>query len=229
MGPGLSALLVFVALIVIWAVVLKRNITEAALISLTILPFFGGVDQAPSLMLGGITYALNHEVLFASMAFVFMSFLLQNSNVLTGMLKIFTRLFGRLKGGPAYVNTAISSVLGCLSGGNSPNAATSGAFTAEWLLKSGWKREEAATLIAANGGLASGFPPSSSLFIVLGFPTVAGLIFVFGQALCIVLGQPEWIIQLENSVDGVIFPAIAITGLLCWIYSLIWKPKKSDD
>lgn len=58
---------------------------------------------------------------------------------------------------------------------------------------------------------------------------VAGLIFVFGQALCIVLGQPEWIIQLESSVDGVIFPAIAITGLLCWIYSLIWKTKKSDD
>lgn len=37
---------------------------------------------------------------------------------------IFTRLFGRLKGGPAYVNTAISSALGCMSGGNTPNAAT---------------------------------------------------------------------------------------------------------
>ena len=192
MGPGLSALLVFVALIVVWAVVLKRNITEAALISLIILPFFGGVDQAPSLMLGGITYALNYEVLFASMAFVFMSFLLQNSNVLTGMLKIFTRL----KGGPAYVNTAISSVLGCLSGGNSPNAATSGAFTAEWLLKSGWKREEAATLIAANGGLASGFPPSSSLFIVLGFPTVAGLVS-----------------------EGQLYIALFVTG----IYQVIWR------
>ena len=58
---------------------------------------------------------------------------------------------------------------------------------------------------------------------------VGGLIFVFGQALCLVLGQPEWIIQLESSVDAIIFPAIALTGLLCWIYSLIWKTGKSKD
>ena len=49
MGPGLTALLVFIALIIIWAVVLKRNIVEAAILSLIILPFFGGVDQAPGL------------------------------------------------------------------------------------------------------------------------------------------------------------------------------------
>ncbi|WP_420176864.1 TRAP transporter large permease subunit [Luteococcus sp. OSA5] len=176
MGPGLSALLVFIALIVAWAVVLKRNITEAAALSLVILPFFGGFDRAWSLMLGAVKYALNYEVLFASLAFVFMSFLLQNSNVLTGMLEIFTRLFGRLKGGPAYANTAISSVLGCFSGGNTPNAATAGAFTANWLMRSGWKKEQAATLIAGNGGLGAGFPPSASLFLVLGFPTVAGVV-----------------------------------------------------
>ena len=147
MGPGLTALLVFIALIIIWAVVLKRNIVEAAILSLIILPFFGGVDQAPGLMTGAIKYVLNYEVLYASLAFIVMSFLLQHSNVLDGMLHIFTRLFGRLKGGPAYVNTAISSALGCMSGGNTPNAATAGAFTSEWLLKSGWKREQAATLI----------------------------------------------------------------------------------
>ena len=170
MGPGLTALLVFIALIIIWAVVLKRNIVEAAILSLIILPFFGGVDQAPSLMSGAIKYVLNYEVLYASLAFIVMAFLLQHSNVLDGMLHIFTRLFGRLKGGPAYVNTAISSALGCMSGGNTPNAATAGAFTAEWLLKSGWNREQAATLIAANGGLGAGFPPCAGLFIVLGFP-----------------------------------------------------------
>lgn len=100
MGPGLTALLVFIALIIIWAVVLKRNIVEAAILSLIILPFFGGVDQAPGLMTGAIKYVLNYEVLYASLAFIVMSFLLQHSNVLDGMLHIFTRLFGRLKGGP---------------------------------------------------------------------------------------------------------------------------------
>lgn len=176
MGPGLLSLLVFIALIVIWAVVLKRNIVEAAFISLLILPFFGGSEQAPDLLVKSLKYVLNYEVLYASLAFVFLSFLLQYSNVLAGMLNIFTRLFGKLKGGPAYVNTALSSALGCMSGGNTPNAATSGAFTAEWLMKSGWTREQAATLIAGNGGLGAGFPPCAGLFIVLGFPTVAGVV-----------------------------------------------------
>lgn len=196
MGPGLTALLVFIALIIIWAVVLKRNIVEAAILSLIILPFFGGVDQAPGLMTGAIKYVLNYEVLYASLAFIVMSFLLQHSNVLDGMLHIFTRLFGRLKGGPAYVNTAISSALGCMSGGNTPNAATAGAFTSEWLLKSGWKREQAATLIAANGGLGVGFPPCSGLFIVLGFPTVAGFV-----------------------EEGALYMALLVTGL----YQVAWR------
>lgn len=196
MGPGLLALIVFIAIIIVWAVVLKRNIAEAALLSLIILPFFGGADQAPGLIVGSLKYVLNYEVLYASLAFVFMSFLLQYSDVLTGMLKIFTRLFGRLKGGPAYVNTAISSVLGCMSGGNTPNAATAGAFTAEWLLKSGWKREQAATLIAANGGLGAGFPPCAGLFIVLGFPTVAGVVS-----------------------EGDLYIALFVTGL----YQVLWR------
>lgn len=196
MGPGLLSLVVFIALIIIWAVVLKRNIVEAAIVCVIILPFFGGVEQGPELLVGSIKYVLNYEVLYASLAFVFMSFLLQYSDLLGGMLKIFTRLFGRLKGGPAYVNTAISSALGCMSGGNTPNAATAGAFTAEWLLKSGWSREQAATLIAANGGLGAGFPPCAGLFIVLGFPTVAGVVG-----------------------EGSLYAALFITGL----YQVLWR------
>ncbi len=196
MGPGLLALIVFIVLIIVWAVVLKRNIVEAALISMIILPFFGGMDAGPGLLLGSVKYALNYEVLYASLAFIVMSFLLQHSHVLDGMLHIFTRLFGRLKGGPAYVNTGISAVLGCMSGGNTPNAATSGAFTAEWLLRSGWTREQAATLIAANGGLGAGFPPCAGLFIVLGFPTVAGIVG-----------------------EGELYIALFVTGL----YQVIWR------
>lgn len=196
MGPGLLSLLVFIALIIVWAVILKRNIAEAAFISLLTLPFFGGSEQAPDLIVKSLKYVFNYEVLYASLAFVFLSFLLQHSNVLSGMLNIFTRLFGKLKGGPAYVNTALSSALGCMSGGNTPNAATSGAFTAEWLMKSGWTREQAATLIAGNGGLGAGFPPCAALFIVLGFPTVAGVVS-----------------------EGELYIALFVTGL----YQVAWR------
>lgn len=164
-------MLVFIAIMIVWALVVKRDMAEATLVGMLIVAAFGG-SNALTILKDGLKYALNYEVLFASLAFVLMSFLLQNTSVLSGMLRIFNRLFKRLKGGPAYVNTAISSFLGMLSGGNTANAATSGAFTAQWLLDSGWTREQAATLIAGNGGLGAGFPPSSSMFIVLGFPTV---------------------------------------------------------
>lgn len=195
MGPGLSAMLVFILLILIWSVFVKRNIGEVAFIGMIVVSLFGG-SKAIELLVGGIKYALNYEVLFASLAFVFMSFLLQSTSVLHGMLKIFNRLFRKMKGGPAYVNTAISAFLGMLSGGNTPNAATSGAFTSQWLLSTGWKKEQAATLIAANGGLGAGFPPSSSLFIVLAFPTVAGAVS-----------------------EGQLYIALFLTG----IYQVIWR------
>lgn len=171
MGPGLLAMLVFIAIMVLWAIVIKRDMAEAALVGMLVTAAFGGSNWL-TILQDGLKYALNYEVLFASLAFVLMSFLLQNTSVLSGMLRIFNRAFRKLKGGPAYVNTAISSFLGMLSGGNTANAATSGAFTAQWLLDTGWSKEEAATLIAGNGGLGAGFPPSSSMFIVLGFPTV---------------------------------------------------------
>ena len=114
MGPGLASMLVFILLILIWSVYIKRNIGEVAFIGMIVVSLFGG-SRAAELLLGGIKYALSYEVLFASLAFVFMSFLLQSTSVLQGMLKIFNRLFRKMKGGPAYVNTAISSFLGMLS------------------------------------------------------------------------------------------------------------------
>ena len=81
MGQGLAAMLVFILLILVWSVFVKRNIGEIAFIGMIVVALFGG-RQAPELLLGGIKYALSYEVLFASLAFVFMSFLLQNTGVL---------------------------------------------------------------------------------------------------------------------------------------------------
>ena len=74
------------------------------------------------------------------------------------------------------------------------NAATAGAFTAEWLLKSGWNREQAA---AANRRQRLGLAfPCAGLFIVLGFPTVAGIV-----------------------EEGALYIALLVTGL----YQVAWR------
>ena len=47
--------------------------------------------------------------------------------------------------------------------------------------------------------------------------------------LCLIAGMPEMVTTIETTVDAVIFPAIALTGLLSFIYGCIWKkPKKKD-
>lgn len=55
------------------------------------------------------------------------------------------------------------------------------------------------------------------------------LIFVLGQALCLIAGQPAMLILIEEKVDAVIFPAIALTGLLCYLYSCFYKKSKKSE
>ena len=69
------------------------------------------------------------------------------------------------------------------------------------------------------------------ILIALGLANfgVGYVIFVQGQAVCLIAGMPEMVTTIETSVDAVIFPAIALTGLLSFIYGCIWKkPKKKD-
>ena len=54
---------------------------------------------------------------------------------------------------------------------------------------------------------------------------IGSLVFVFGQAICLIVGMPEMITTIETTADAFAFPAMSIVGALAWIYSLIWKKK----
>ena len=58
---------------------------------------------------------------------------------------------------------------------------------------------------------------------------IGSVLFVFGQAICLLLGQPAMITTIETTVDAVVFPAIAITGLLCYVYSAIYKKSNKSE
>lgn len=175
MGNATLALIIYILLIIVWATIVKRNMAEGMLLGFIVVAMFGGSEFSDYLRIGFLS-ALSNEVLFASLAFVLMSYLIKESGLLKGILEIFQSLLGRLRGGPAFVNIGLSAILGMLSGSNSANTATSGTFTAQWMIETGWKRETAATLLAGNGGLGAGFPPSASMFIMLGFSEISGLI-----------------------------------------------------
>ncbi|GAA1071134.1 TRAP transporter large permease subunit [Pseudonocardia alni] len=177
MPIALLALCAFIAVIVTWNVVLRRNMGEAMLIGLLVTALFAGTG-APRALLDGMVGALEHEVLFAAMAFVLMAYVIDRLGLIQRLLAILNSVFGRLRGGPALVDTAGSAVMGALSGSNSGNTAATGSFTGPWMVRSGWSPTRSATMLAGNGGMGAALPPSASMVIMTGF---AGSMVTTGQ------------------------------------------------
>ncbi|MEB5649553.1 TRAP transporter permease [Mammaliicoccus sciuri] len=174
---GILALLVFVGVLIIWSVFLKRNLGEAALVGFIATALVGGTD-ALKLLIRGISFASTFSVLYAALAFVFMAYLIDKLGIVTKLLDILNSLVGRIPGAPAYMDAIGSVGLGTLSGGDSGNTAATGSITGPWMLKNKWKKEIAATVMVGNGGMASVFPPTTSMFIILGFAPVAASVGV---------------------------------------------------
>jgi len=193
---GLIALGAFIAVIIVCNVVLKRNMGEAMLFGLLVTAVFAGTG-APGALLGGLRDALDEEVLYAALAFVFMAYVVDRTGLISKLLAILNSLVGRVRGGPALVDTAGSAVMGALSGSNSGNTAATGAFTGPWMVRTGWSPERSATVLAGNGGLGSALPPSASMVIMIGF---AGSMVTTGQIylalLCAGLYQVVWRVLL---------------------------------
>lgn len=175
MGIGLIALVVFIALIIFWSTVLKRGIGEAMIVGFLVTALFGGAE-APKLIWEGFVFGATNEVLFAAMAFVFMSYIIDKTGIILRLIEILNSLLGRLPGGASHVATFGSALMGMISGSGSGNTATTGSITVPWMIRSNWSKEMAATVAAGNAGLGIAFPPSSSMFILLGFAPIAALV-----------------------------------------------------
>ncbi len=206
---ALAALVVFIAVIIAWNVLLKRNMGEAMALGMFATAAFAGTE-APSYLLDGLIGALQHEVLFAALAFVFMAFLIDETRLIGKIIDILNSLFGRIRGGPAYVATVASAIFGALSGSNSANTAAGGSFTGPWMVRTGWTTTRAATVLAGNGGLGAALPPSASMLIMIGF---AGDLVSTGQVYLALLTAGIYqvihrivLVRLFISMDGIPHP-----------------------
>ncbi|GAA2094444.1 TRAP transporter large permease subunit [Brevibacterium salitolerans] len=169
MPIALIALATFIAVIVVWNVVVKRNMAEAMLLGFIVTLFFAGA-QAPQFAGAAVASASENEVLYAATAFVFMTHFVEKTGVIDRLIRILSSFFGRVAGGPAIVDTLASGAMGAVAGGsNTGNAAASGAITGPWMVRTGWKPARAATVIAGNAGLGAALPPSASMVIMIGF------------------------------------------------------------
>ncbi|GGH65724.1 TRAP transporter large permease subunit [Rothia aerolata] len=169
MPIALIALAVFIAIIVIWNVVAKRNMGEAMILGFLGTLLFAGFN-APSVAVEAVVEASTSEVLYAAAGFVFMTHFIEKTGAISRLVQILSSSIGKVRGGPALVDAATSGAMGALVGGsNTGNAAASGSITGPWMVKSGWSPARAATVIAGNAGLGAALPPSASMIIMIGF------------------------------------------------------------
>lgn len=170
---GIAALVLFILVTVAVNVVLKRDIAEALLLALLAAALLGGTD-APRLLLDGVTTAAQSDVTYAGVAFVFMGVVVQATGLINRLIAILNSVFGRLRGGAAYVSTLGSAMIGMVAGNTAGNAATVGSVTIPWMKQTGWPKAHAASLVAGNSGLGVALPPNSTMFILIALPVSAG-------------------------------------------------------
>ena len=175
-GIGIVAFLVFIAFVIVWYLVLKRSIAEAMLLGLLVCCAFTGVENIPTTFVTSLKDAMTEDVMAAIMLFTIMSSIMTQTGIITRLVNILNAILGRLRGGPAYVSACASALFGMVSGASSANAATVGSITIPWMRESGWSKEVAATMNTGNSGLGICIPPSSSMFLMLGLPAIAGVV-----------------------------------------------------
>ena len=174
-GLGTISLIIYIATIIILNVIVKRKMAESMVWSVLLLLIIGLItgNDAKKLAVEGLNFAMKQETLFAALSFVFMAYLMGTTGVIERLVKILNSVLGKLPGGPAYVSTIASALFGMVSGSGSGNASAVGSITIPWMRETGWTKEDAAAIVAGNAGLGIAFPPSSSMFLLLGMPAIS--------------------------------------------------------
>lgn len=175
-GIGIITLVIYIGMIIVLNVVIKRSMGESMLWSCLVMLIIGGVFDGQNVIdmfVDAFSYSAKQEVIYAGLAFVFMAYVLDKTGVIGRLVNILNSLIGWLPGGSGYVATIGSALFGMISGVASASAASIGSVTIPWMQKTGWSKERSASIVAGNGGLGNVFPPSSVMLLVLGIDAVA--------------------------------------------------------
>lgn len=196
MGIGIIAFIVYIVAIVFFTAVLRKQIAQALLYALLLITGLALVTgfNVPAMLIEGVMFAVFQEATFAVLAFVYMGYVLVKTDTIRRLVNILESVLGRVAGGAAYVSTIGCALFGMVSGSGTGNASTVGSITIPWMEATGWSKERATTIVAGNAGLGIAFPPSSSMFLLLGMPAIAAEISggdlyttLLGAAICLLV------------------------------------------
>ena len=174
-GKGVLSLIVFIAVIIIINTGFKKNIVFA-MFAAWLATMLLDIKNFGSLFVASLWDGIVGDVIFPSMCFCFMAILMNRTGIIRRLVNIFNAIFWRITGSAGYVSTLTSVVLGMITGSGPGIAAVSGAITIPWMVNSGFPSSVATTIITGNVTLAASTPPSTSMFMLLAMPAIAGTI-----------------------------------------------------
>lgn len=151
---GVWALGVYLVVILAWTTLLRRNVGEAMVVGFVVAAVFNG-SQFLSAGWDALYAALVDEIVYATVVFVFMGYLLEKAGVTHRMIDLLDALIGHRRGGPAYVSTVASAGLGSIVHNQAAIAATVGSVTIPWMERTRVDRTTAATIVAVAAPLSS--------------------------------------------------------------------------
>ena len=143
MGVGITTLFVYIALIIVLNVYMKRSMGESMLwtcLAMLIIGATWGGKNPVDMFNDAFAYSAKQEVIYAGLAFVFMAYVLDQTGVIGRLVNILNSLIGWLPGGSGYVATIGSALFGMISGVASASAASIGSVTIPWMQESGWSK-----------------------------------------------------------------------------------------
>jgi TRAP-type C4-dicarboxylate transport system, large permease component len=190
-GIGIWAFLLYIASIIIWMLVFKRNIAECMGVGFIVVALFNGISAVPETLGTALFSASKESSFLATMLFLIMAVIMTKTGMIDRLVELLNSLIGRVKGGAAYVSVCASFIFGLVSGNAIANCATVGAITVPWMKESGWPKKVAATMNAGNAGVGQSMPACTAMFLLLGLAPVAAEMTV-GQAYIAVLCGGTW-------------------------------------
>ena len=157
-------ILALLGIILITFLLLKRPIYECM--------FYGYVLML--LLTGEVDSFFTHifktstDTLFYSIiAFLVLAKISDATKAIDSVVNVLTAIFGRIKGGAAYVAVISSTFMGALSGSGAGNVATTGVFTIPAMKKSGLPAHLAANVESSSSTMGNMIPPSGVILAAL--------------------------------------------------------------
>ena len=177
-GIGVWAFLVYILAILVWMLVVKRNIAEAMLVGLVVISLFNGPANIVNTLWTSIYSASMESSFLATMLFLMMAVVMTKTGIIEKLVELLNSMIGRVRGGAAYVSVCASFLFGLVSGNAIANCSTVGAITVPWMKDSGWPKPVAATMNAGNAGVGQSMPSCSALYLLVGLAEVSAVVSV---------------------------------------------------